>query len=485
MKSKKKKNSNKSKEFSNLKNLDPKWAGIDIGANSIFVCALDSSGMQEVREFPVFTQDLLNMANWLEERDVESIAMESTGVYWIPVFEILEEQGFEVYLVNAFHLKCVPGRKTDVKDCQWIQRLHSNGLLQGSFRPIDEYVRLRGIVRQRSALFEEGARQIQHMHKALTQMNIQLRIAISDITGKTGLAIITAIIKGERDPKKLAAFRDFRCKNEVSEIVKALNGNWRDEHIFVLKQSYEAYEFFHKQIEECELKIKTIVDSLSPAEISPALASESNKFIPPSSPFDQFTPMTEQVPPRKPKRKPKKKSSYDRSPYFFQVDSPLEKICGVDVTEIPGIEGNIAMVLLSETGTDMSKWKNKKYFSSWLCLCPGNKVSGGKILNSRTRPSNNRAAQAFRLAANAVGKTDTAIGAYYRRMRSKFGPAKAITATAHKLAVIYYTMLKYKKRYKELGAEYYEKRYRERSLANLQKKAKAMGYQITPLVTAA
>ncbi len=481
--SSKNKKSTRSKEFSDLKNLDPKCAGIDIGADSIFVCALNSLGKQEVREYPIFTQDLRNMANWLEECGVESVAMESTGVYWIPVFEILEEMSFEVLLVNAFHLKCVPGRKTDVKDCQWIQRLHSNGLLQGSFRPIDEYIRLRGIVRQRSELYKEGARQIQHMHKALTQMNIQLRIAISDITGKTGLAIITAIIKGERNPQQLAAFRDYRCKKKLPEIVKALEGNWREEQIFILRQSYEAYEFFHKQIDECEQQIRIIVENLSPLEVISETESENKKFAAPPNPFEQFTPKVEHIP-TKTKRKKKKKCSYDRSPYYFQVESSLQKICGVDVTEIPGIDGNIAMTLLSETGTDMSKWKNKKYFSSWLSLCPGNKISGGRILNSRTRPSNNRAAHAFRLAANSVKATDTAIGAYFRRMRSKLGAPKAITATAHKLATIYYTMLKNRKTYKELGAEYYEKQHREKVLRNLHKKAKAMGYQITPLLVA-
>ena len=476
--SKKKKSS--TKVFDNLKNLDPRCAGIDVGADSIFVCALDSFGKQEVREFTVFTKDLQSMSDWLEERDVESVAMESTGVYWIPIFEILEQNGFEVLLVNAFHLKCVPGRKTDVKDSQWIQQLHSNGLLQGSFRPIDAYVRLRGLVRQRAELYKEGARKIQHMHKSLTQMNIQLRIAVSDITGKTGLTIIQEIIKGERDPVKLASFRDRRCKKTLPEIKKALEGNWRDEHIFVLRQSYETYEFFHKQIAECEEQIKQILDTLPSPEINLELEAKGQKFTSPKDLFDAFTPQTNQLPIKKKKTK-KKKCSYDRSPYYFDAGFALERICGINVTELPGIEGNIAMTILSEVGTDMSKWKNKKYFSSWLGLCPGNKVSGGKILSSRTRRSDNRAAQAFRLAANAVRNTDTAIGAYYRRMRSKFGPAKAITATAHKLAVIFYTMLKFKVSYKELGAEYYEKKYKEKLLINLKNKAKAMGYQITPL----
>ena len=330
-----KKKSVKATDFHNPKNLDAKCAGIDIGADSIYVCALSSTGKPEVKEFPVFTQDLLNMCEWLKNRGVESVAMESTGVFWTPCFEILEENGFEAILVNPYLFKCVPGRKTDVKDAQWIQQLHSHGLLGGSFRPTDEYVRLRAIIRQRANLFQEGARQIQHMHKALTQMNIQLRIAISDITGTTGLAIIQAIIAGERDPLVLAALRNIRCKKEEKEIARALNGNWREEHVFILKQSYEAYEFYHKQINKCEIFVKQFIEELPPN-----------------------------------------------------------------------------------------------------------------------------------------------IGAYYRRMRSKFGPAKAITATAHKLAVIIYIMIKNKKSYKELGGDYFEKKYKERRLKTLEKQAKEFGYEL-------
>lgn len=462
-----------------LKNLDPKCAGIDIGANSIFVCALNAQKLQEVREYPVYTQDLKKMASWLKECGVESVAMESTSVYWIPPFEILEESGFEVLLVNAYHLKTVPGRKTDVKDAQWIHRLHSNGLLSASFRPVDEYVRLRKYVRQRADLFKEAARKIQHMHKALTEMNIQLRIAIADITGQTGLNIIKAILHGERDPRKLAKLRDYRCKKTESEIVKALEGNWREEHIFVLRQSYASYEFIHAQIVEAENEIKRILEAL------PEVETSEEAFEGPTSPKDPFEEFTPPAPLTIKKKTRKKKCSYDRSPYFFDVLPQLNRICGVDITEVPGIQDNIAMVILSEIGTDMSRWENKKAFASWLSLCPGNKVSGGKILNARTVKSDNRVAQALRLAANALRNTDTALGAYFRRMRSKFGPAKAITATAHKLAVIIYTMLKFKKSYRELGAEYYENKYRERVLGNLQKKAKELGYEILPATVTA
>lgn len=469
-----KKSTNKSQNFKNLKNLDPTCAGIDIGADSVFVCALNSEGCQEIREYPVFTRDLNSMADWLYERGVKSIAMESTGVYWIPPFEILEERGFEVLLVNAYHLKCVPGRKTDTKDAQWIQRLHSNGLLSASFRPKDEYVRLRGFVRHRTELFKSAARKIQHMHKALTEMNIQLRIVVSDITGKTGFQIIQAIIEGNRNPVELASFRDCRCKASEKDIIKALEGNWREEHLFVLQQSYESYEFFHEQIMKTEKQIELILEKLPKLEVDQD--SFAGTFIPPKDPFEAFsttTPIKRKV--------HKKKKSYDRSPYCFDLLPTLNKICGVDLTEIPGIQENTAMVILSEIGTDMSRFKDKKAFSSWLSLCPGNKISGGRILSGRTVKSDNRVAQALRLAANAVRDTDTALGAYFRRMRSKFGPAKAITATAHKLAVIIYTMLKYKKSYIELGAEYYEKKYKERVLNNINRKAKELGYEVVPV----
>ena len=472
----KKNTKSKSQSFKNLKDLNPECAGIDVGADSVFACALNSDREPEVREYPVFTRDLRSMADWLKERGVKSIAMESTGVYWIPPFEILEEHGFEVLLVNAYHLRCVPGRKTDVKDAQWIQRLHSNGLLTGSFRPSDEYVRLRGLVRQRAELFQEAARKIQHMHKALTEMNVQLRIVVADITGKTGLDIIKAIIGGERNPKTLAALRDRRCKTSENDIIKALEGNWREEHLFVLRQSYEAYEFFHTQIIEAEKAIKEIMEKLPQSE---ALSESSTEIQTPKDPFEEFSPKLTIK-----KKVHKKKKSYDRSPYFFDLLPELNKICGVDITEIPGIQENTAMVILSEIGADMSKWRDKKAFASWLSLCPGNKISGGKILSGRTVKSDNRVAQALRLSANAVRNTDTAIGAYYRRMRSKFGPAKATTATAHKLAVILYTMLKYKKSYIELGAEYYERKYRERVLKNLHKKAKELGYEVIAKKTA-
>jgi transposase len=454
-----------------LRGLDPKRAGIDVGASSVFVCISDVQGHQEVREYSTFTRDLRSMGNWLKERGIESVAMESTGVYWIPVFEILEPMGFEVLLVNARHLKNVPGRKTDVKDSQWIQQLHSNGLLSGSFRPSDDFVRLRAYVRQRRQLFERAGIHIQLMHKALVQMNVQMHLAVSDITGKTGLSIVQAILRGEHDPMQLADYRQEGCKKSREEIAKALEGTWREEHLFALGQAYEAYEFYHKQITECEKVIQQILPTLTTPDFS-----AYTKRTTPGDAWAAFSP-EESLP--KHKKKVKKKTSYNRSPYHFDAAQQTQQVCGgVDLTEIPGIEANTLLVILSEVGTDMSKWKTIKHFASWLGLCPGSKISGGKVLSSKTKPTNNRAAHALRLAAHALYRSDTALGAFFRRMRSRLGAPKAITAVAHKLAKIIYRMLKYGVSYKELGADYYEQIHKERVLANLKKKATELGYQL-------
>ena len=458
-----------------LKGLDPKRAGIDIGANSVFVCISNTSGRQEVREYSTFTRDLKSMAEWLKAHNIESVAMESTGVYWIPVFEILDAEGFEVLLVNAHHLKNVPGRKTDVKDSQWIQQLHSHGLLRGSFRPADDFVCLRAYVRQRRQLTERAGTQAQLMQKALVQMNVQMHLVLSDSTGKTGLLIVQAILRGERDPLQLANYRQSNCRKSKEEISKALEGNWRTEHIFALRQAYEAYEFYHKQVLECEVEIQKLVPGLTKPNF---IATPITKTAP-RNVWEQFSPEETKNEPVKSK---KKKCSYNRSPYHFDIAGQIQILCkGIDLTQIPGIEGNTLMVILSEIGTDMSKWKSAKHFTSWLGLCPGSKISGGKILSSKTKPTNNRAAHALRLAANTLHRSTSALGAFFRRMRSRLGAPKAITAAAHKLAKLIYCMLKYGKSYKELGADYYDKMHKERVLSNLQKRAAEVDYQLVPV----
>lgn len=454
------KKSHKNQPTSNfrLAPMNPCVAGIDIGASSVFICVGFADGRQEIREYLTFTEDLKNMLVWIQQSGIKSVAMESTGVYWIPIYDILAQAGIDVMLVNAYYLKTVPGRKTDVKDCQWIQQLHAYGLLRGSFRPDDEGVILRGYVRQRSRLFELASQQVQLMHKALVQMNLQINHVVSDITGSTGINIIRAIVSGERNPTVLAKHRDYRCKKGEQEIAKALDGNYREEHLLALKHSLAAYDFFHRQALECEEAIEQIMIKRQPVQ---------DQSIPESSSAKRSS---------KNGRGIQKKTQYNLSPYHFEAEVALQKILKVNLTEIPGLDVNGIMKILAEIGTDMSKWASAKHFASWLGLCPGNKISGGKILSSKTKPTANRAAQAFRLAANTLYRSKTALGAYFRRMRARLGAPKAITAAAHKLAKILYTMLKECKNFAEIGQAAYEQAYKERQLLSLRKRAKELGY---------
>lgn len=443
--------------------LNPKCAGIDIGASELFVCIAKNSSEQETRSFRTFTADLKRMVLWLKESGIISVAMESTGVYWIVPYEMLDEAGLEVLLVNPRFFKSVPGRKSDVQDCQWIQQLHSYGLLSGSFRPSNEIVELRCYVRQRSRLFESAGTQVQLMHKALTQMNIQLNHAISDITGVTGLNIIRSILRGSRSPKELANLSVGGCRKNIDLIEKALEGNFRNEHLFSLEQAYEAYEFFHKQINKCEKIIEQILSILQTEPQPPKVDGKAASVHP---------------------KRANKKSGAHRSPYFFDARAAINRVSVADLTTIPGIDANIAMKLLSEIGTDMSQWSNSKAFASWLGLSPGNKISGGKILSSRTKPSDNRAAQALRMAASTLYRSKTAIGAFFRRLRARLGAPKAITAAAHKLARILYRMLRQGENYREAGEGYYEEQYKARVVASLTKRAKEHGYTLVPTVQA-
>jgi transposase len=442
--------------------LNPKCAGIDVGASELFVCIAKNSSEQEVRSFPTFTADLRRMIEWLKANGVESVAMESTGIYWIVPYEMLEDAQFEVLLVNARFFKSVPGRKSDVQDCAWIQQLHSYGLLRGSFRPTADIIELRSYVRQRSRLFESAGIQVQLMHKALALMNIQLNHVISDITGVTGLNIVRSILKGTRNPQALADLSVGECRKKTDLIAKALEGNFRKEHLFALKQAYEAYEFFHRQIHSCEKTIEQILPALEAEVQTPLLEnSAAEKSI--------HT------------KKCAKKTASNRSPYCFDASDAIKKITVADLTTIPGIDANTAMKILSEIGTDMSRWANAKAFASWLGLSPGNKISGGKILSSKTKPSDNRVAQALRMGASTLYRSKSAIGAFFRRMRARLGTPKAITATAHKFARILYRMLKEGSNYREAGENYYEQQYEARVMANLTKRAKELGYSLVPV----
>jgi transposase len=440
------------KQLDVLQQLNLNAAGLDIGASEIYACVPADRDEQSVQVFETFTVDLYALADWLAACNIETVAMESTGIYWIPIYEILEARGFDVYLVNARHLKNVPNRKTDVLDCQWIQQLHTYGLLRASFRPPDDICALRALVRHRDNLIRFRSAHIQHMQKALKLMNVQLTQVISDITGVTGTRIIRSIVAGERDPHALARLRNSRCAKSEAEIAKALQGNYKLEHMFVLKQALAQYDFYQQQIQECDAELEALYASLASQEQD-----------------------SQEAPPPKPKRgKPRKNQPH------FDLATSLYHIVGVDLTAIDGIDALTAQTIVSEIGLDMSKWPSAKHFASWLGLAPHNDKSGGKVLRSRTKKTENRANTAFRIAAQSLSRSHSAIGGFYRRMRAKHGAAKANVATAHKLARTVYHMLKYRKAYVDPGEAYYEQQYRERTIRTLERRAAKLGLQLMP-----
>jgi transposase len=409
---------------------------------------------EPVRSFGTFTGDLHRLADWFAACGVKTVVMESTGVYWIPIYDILDQRGFEVLLVNARDAKHVPGRKTDVSDAQWLQRLHTYGLLRGSFHPKGEIAVLRAYLRQRERLLDYAASHIQHMQKALTQMNLQIHHVVSDITGATGMRIIRAIIAGERDPAVLASYRDPRCHATAETIAAALMGNDREEHIFALTQAVELYDLYQMKVTDCDIRIKAVLDRLK------AQLSKPAGKLPPA---------------RQATKQPNAPS--------FDVRAALHAMLGLDLTQIDGLGPAVALKLVGECGTNLTAWPSAKHFTSWLCLAPCNKISGGKVLSSRTRRSGSRAAALLRLAAISVGRTETALGAFYRRLSARVGKAKAITATARKIAVLFYNALRHGMDYADPGAAYYEERYRNRVLSNLQRRAKALGYALQQLTS--
>lgn len=445
-----------------IQTINPNSAGIDIGSRSHFV-AIPPDREEPVKEFPSTTRSLLEMCQWLKKNKITTVAMESTGSYWIPVYEILESHGIEVYLVNAKSVKNVPGRKTDVMDCQWIQKLHSVGFLTKSFRPKDHCLKLRALTRQHSSLIEHRSPHVQHMQKALHEMNIQLATHIRDITGITGMRIINAILAGERNEERFAELVDPRCKKGAKAIAESLLGNYREEHLFTLKQSRDLYNYYTQLILDCEQEIEKALSELAPQphknteiiEIEQSCADKSSIQIP-----------------------LKKKKGNKASHFQFPLAGILENIYGIDITDLSGIDQSTALKILAELGGNVDAWKSSKHFASWLALCPGNKISGGRSLSGKTKRCQNKVANLLRMAANGLWNAKCYLGAYLRRMRNRLGGPKAITATAHKLAVILYTMIKEKKPYKELGEEFYEKTYRERRLKGLVRQANEMGFEL-------
>lgn len=443
----------KSKEIeAGLSQMNPNASGIDVGAESHFVAVPADRDDHPIREFGAFTSDLYRLAEWLKTCGIESVALESTGVYWIALFGVLEERGFEVILVDPHRLKSVPGRKTDVLDCQWIQRLHSYGLLACAFRPSDDIRQLRSYSRQRSMLVEYASHHIQHMQKALTQMNIKLQHVVSDITGKTGMDIIEAIIAGERRPEELAKLRDYRVKSSEATVAKALEGHWRSEHLFELAQAVELYKVYQEKIADCDRQIRTLLDTFE---------DRSEGILPPRT-------------------ENRSRRSQHNAP-SFDARRELYRMSGVDLTCIEGIESHTALKLISEIGLDMTKWPTVKHFTSWLGLCPGSNITGGKLKSSKTKPSANRAASALRLAANSLHRSNSALGAFLRRKKAQLGAPAAITATAHKLARLVYSMLKNGTEYTDAGQDYYERQHRQRVIKNLTKRARQLGYKLVEL----
>ena len=433
---------------SQLEPINANAAGIDIGSQTHWVCVPADRATENVRSFGSFTTDLYALADWLQACQVETVAMESTGVYWIALFQILETRGFEVKLVNAHHVKTLPGRKSDVLDCQWIQQLHSYGLLSASFRPDDQVCVLRSYIRQRDNLVRSACVHVQRIQKALTEMNVLLHQVVSDITGATGMAIIRAIVAGEHDPQALAALRHPRSRRSATEIAQALQGDYRQEHLFILQQELALYDAYQVQLAACDVQIE---QCLSTFEVT------SELDLPVAS---------------SPRRKPQ-----DNQP-AFDLQTHLERISGVDFTQIDGMGALTVQTILSEVGLDASRFPTVKHFTSWLGLCPGSCITGGKVKNSRTRRVINRAANAFRMAAVAAGKTRSALGAFYRRLRTRLGAPKAVTATAHKLARLFYRLWSSGGTYDDPGVNYYEQRYQEQIVKGLRKKAQAMGFDL-------
>jgi len=431
----------------------PHAAGIDVGATELYTAVPSDSDPQPVRRFATFTEDLNALADWLAACKVQTVAMESTGVYWIPVFQILEERGIEVCLVNAKHVKNVPGRKTDVSDCQWLQYLHSVGLLAASFRPPAQVCQLRSIYRQRDRLVRFASSHVQHMQKALTQMNIQLANVISDLTGKTGLAIVDAMLRGERDECKLAKLRDHRIKASEKTVAKSLVGDWKAEHLFALRQARASYAHYQNQIAECDTEIQ---DRLRQFE------SKVDPAVQPQPAAANFT------------LKESKEGGFDLREEFH-------RILGVDLTQVPGIQTTTVGVFLSEVGPCLDRFASPKHFASWLGLCPDNRITGGRVLSAATRDVKSRTAGALRMATQALHRSQSVLGDYFRRMKARLGAPEAITAAAHKLARILYYLVKTRCPYDASIFAAEEEVHRKRREKSLRKQAALFGFQLTPI----
>jgi transposase len=446
--------------FAAMSQVNPNAAGVDIGAVEIVVCVSGENNTQIVKAFGNYTVDLQAIGAWLNEHKIKTVAMESTGVYWIPLFEVLESMGFKCLLISSRSLRRVPGRKSDIIDAQWIQTLHSYGLLESSFRPQADLVALRTMLRHRAQLLEHRAPHIQHMQKAMLQMNVQLSQALSDVMGETGQAIIRTIVKGERSPQVLAGFRDPGCKKSEEEIGQALTGTWREEHLFVLKQSLELYDFYTQQVEVCDKEIDRMY-----------------AMIRPDWEMGELPPI------------PKKKlhtHSKNAPKSAREIRAHLKRINGVDLSLVDGFGVSLAQIVTMEVGSNVSeKFPREGNFCSWLGVAPKHEISGGKVLKNKTLKTKNRAGQAFRMAAQSVKNSkDSIFGVMYKRFRARQGPSQATVSTAHASARVVYRMLKYQVEFETINVNEYEKKYEEQQVKYFKKKAAKLGYQLVPVVPA-
>jgi transposase len=436
--------------------VNPNAGGIDLGSREHYVAVPADRDERPVRHFGCLTPDLVEMARWLKGCRVDTVAMEATGVYWVPVVQVLESEGLEVLLVDPSDLRNVKGRKSDVQDCQWAQQLHTYGLLKGAFRPTKEIQVLRSYWRHRQTLVEECAQQIHRMQKALEQMNLQLHKVLSDITGQTGMQILRAILAGERDGAVLARMRNGRVKCSEQTLVKALTGDYRPEHLFALKQAVELYDVYQGKIAECDAEIQKVMAQL---EAKPARGT------------------------RNPKASKRRTSARRKNQCHFDLAEELFRIAGVDVTRIDGIDALTAQTVFAEVGFDLSAFATEHHFASWTRLCPNNRITGGRVRSSRTRPGQNRVALGFRRAAQSLHHSHSAVGGFYRRMVARMGPGKATTAVAHKLARLFYRMVRYGQDYVDQGEKQYQQRYEEHQIRLLKKRARKAGFALVALDT--
>ena len=430
--------------------INPNAAGVDIGSTFHYVAVPEDRDENPVRRFDSYTRDLHRIAKWLKDCGIKTVAMESTGIYWLQLFLILEQYGFEVNLVNAHHVKNVTGRKSDISDCQWIQQLHSYGLLKASYQPEELTRSLRGYMRHRKNLTRNYATHVLRMQKALEQMNIKLHNVLTDITGKSGQLMIKAILKGERNAEKLASLADKGVKSTQEELMKSLEGNWWEEPLFELKQSYELYLIYKRKIADCDRQIEKAM-----RDYNPDIDTSDYKNAP--------------------------RKVYNKNRLNFNASLYMKDILGVDVTQVFGINEINAAEIISEVGVDMSKWPSEKHFTSWLNLAPNKRTSGGKTLKSKKQKKKNRAGQAFQMAAYALQRSNHWLGAFYRRKKARSGPLIATKATAAKLAVIFYKMIKFQQEFVPLPIEDYTDKIRKQKINNLHRQASKLNLGLVPL----